>query len=79
MKVIVTYLESLLEKPVVDETELTGRFLAGMQWEVADGETKPKPDAVIEAARTRLGLKLTPVRRPIEIIEIDRIGAADSQ
>ncbi|HUD47837.1 MAG TPA: TIGR03435 family protein [Candidatus Baltobacteraceae bacterium] len=79
MKVIVAYLELLLEKPVVDETKLSGRFLVGMQWEMADGETKPKADVVIEAARTRLGLKLTPVRKPIEIIEIHRMSATDSE
>jgi uncharacterized protein (TIGR03435 family) len=31
---------------------------------------RPDPNAVIEAARTRLGLQLTPVQRPVEILEV---------
>jgi uncharacterized protein (TIGR03435 family) len=79
MKTIVKYLEFVLEKPVVDETKLTGRFGASMQWKVPDGESNPKPDEVIEAARTRLGLQLTPVRRPVEVLEIRGTGAVDSR
>lgn len=79
MKTIVEYFELVLEKPVVDETKLTGRFCAGLQWEVSDDQSNPKPAVVIEAARTRLGLKLTPVRRPVEILEIRRIGAVNGE
>lgn len=31
---------------------------------------RPDPDAVIAAARERLGLQLTPVQRPVEILEV---------
>jgi uncharacterized protein (TIGR03435 family) len=78
MKTISAYIELALEKPVFDETKLGGRFIADMQWKVTDEESKyhPKPDLVIEAARTRMGLQLTSVRRPVEILEIRRIGGS---
>ena len=33
---------------------------------------QPDPDAVIAAARERLGLGLTPVRRSVEVLEVSR-------
>ena len=33
---------------------------------------RPDPDAVIAAARERLGLQLTPVQRPVEILEVSK-------
>jgi len=32
---------------------------------------RPDPDAVIAAARERLGLQLTPVRRSVEVLEVN--------
>ena len=35
---------------------------------------RPDPDAVIEAARERLGLKLTLVQRPVEVLEVSEVS-----
>jgi thiol-disulfide isomerase/thioredoxin len=77
MKTIVYYLELALEKPVFDETNLEGLFDADMQWEVSDRESEfhPTAAAVIEAAKSRLGLQLMPVRRQVEILEIRTVSA----
>jgi len=34
------------------------------------GEFKPDPEAVTAAARERLGLQLTLVQRPVEVLEV---------
>jgi uncharacterized protein (TIGR03435 family) len=67
-------LEMTLEKPVFDETGLKGLFDVDMKWKLSEAEKrnefKPDTDAVIDAARERLGLQLTPVQRPVEILEV---------
>jgi hypothetical protein len=34
---------------------------------------RPDPDAVIAAARERLGLQLTLVQRPVEVLEVNKV------
>jgi len=47
-----------------------------MKWKLSAAEKrnefKPDPDAVIIAARDRLGLQLTLVQRPVEILEVSK-------
>jgi uncharacterized protein (TIGR03435 family) len=81
IKGILGYFELALEKPVFDETKLSGLFNADMQWAVSDERSRyhPKPEPVIEAARTRMGLQLTSVRRPVEILEVRGVRAVATQ
>ncbi|HKI68997.1 MAG TPA: TIGR03435 family protein [Verrucomicrobiae bacterium] len=76
IKVIAGYLELALAKPVLDKTGLKGFFAVDMKWKLSEaekrGEFKPDPDSVIRAARERLGLQLTPARRPVEILEVSK-------
>ncbi len=74
MKTVATYLEMALGKPVFDETGMKGLFDVDMKWKLSEAEKrkefKPDPDAVVDAANTRLGLQLTLVQRPVEILEV---------
>jgi uncharacterized protein (TIGR03435 family) len=74
MKVIVSYLEGSLDKPVVDETGLPGLWAADLKWEMSEQElasdADPDPAKVIKAAREQLGLEIKPVRRTLLVLEI---------
>jgi len=78
MKGIADSLETALGKPVFDETHLNGFFYVDMKWKMSEaekrGEIKPDSDAVITAARERLGLQLTPVRQPVEILDVSQVS-----
>jgi uncharacterized protein (TIGR03435 family) len=75
MNTIAAYLENTLGKPVVDETGLTGLWAADLHWEMSDSEltqdSDPNPDHVIKAVREQLGIQLQPVRRELEVMEVD--------
>lgn len=72
MDTVVEYLENALRKPVFDDTHLKGFFDIDMKWKVTASaqEFEPEPDAVVAAARARLGLLLTPAQRSVEILEV---------
>lgn len=76
MKGVAGFLEEALGKPVFDETGLTGAFDVDMKWKLSEDEKqrefKPDADAVITAARERLGLQLTPEQRSVSVLEVSR-------
>ena len=64
-------LENSLGKPVIDETNLKGTFDIELKWTQADRD-RPNPEALTKAVRDQLGLQLTPARRRIEVLVIDK-------
>ena len=77
MKDIASYLEAALDKPVIDETGLTGLWSVDIKWEMSESELhhgRPDPVKVIKAARDQLGLELKLVNRrlPVVLVEADR-------
>lgn len=74
MATVTEYFEMALGKPVFDETGLKGLYDVDMKWKLSEAEQrkefKPDPDAVIAAANARLGLQLTLVERPVDILEV---------
>jgi uncharacterized protein (TIGR03435 family) len=74
MKGVAGFLEEALRKPVFDETGLKGLFDVDMKWKLSEAEKrkefKPDPEAVITAARERLGLQLTPEQRSVNVLEV---------
>ena len=74
MRLIASYLESSLDKPVVDETGLQGLWAADLKWEMSRWELllhfAPDPAKVIEATRQQLGLELRPAFRTLLTVEI---------
>ena len=71
------YLESLLQKPVFDETGLNGGYDIELRW---DGSflKPPDPANVIAAVADQLGLELTLVTRPIDVVVISAQGKSST-
>lgn len=71
---VADFLESSLDKAVIDETGLAGRWAAELKWEMTPEELsgKGKPDSarVISAAREQLGLRLEPAVRELPTLDI---------
>jgi len=59
-----------VNRPVVDETGLTGMFELRLDWSDAPDGDKP---VLFTALREQLGLKLEPAERPMEVIVIDSV------
>jgi len=63
-------LESLLRKPVLDETHLTNRYDFELKWDAKERE-QPDAETLANAVREQLGLELTPARRTIEVVVVN--------
>jgi uncharacterized protein (TIGR03435 family) len=76
MDVIVSFMELSLDKPIINETGLAGRWSVDVKWQMAESElnsdSNPDPDKVIKAVREQLGLELTSTNRTLEILEITK-------
>jgi uncharacterized protein (TIGR03435 family) len=82
---LANYLSAYLEKRVVDQTELTGRFNADLTWTPDQMPQRPPgtPDdlpaidpngpSIFTAVQEQLGLKLKPTTGPVEVLVIDRV------
>jgi uncharacterized protein (TIGR03435 family) len=73
-----------LGRPVVDRTELSGRFDFALEWspEPSQGPFPTTPDALVpdaqgpsfqEALREQLGLKLEAAKAPLQILVVDKV------
>lgn len=71
-----------LDRPVVDQTGLSGRFDFSIEWAVESNRLPlPNPDTPADlrgptfsdALREQLGLKLQPTKAPLQILVIDRV------
>ena len=63
-------MESLLKKPVLDETGLTNHYDYELKWDAKERE-HPDLEALVSAAREQLGVELTPARRMIEVLLVN--------
>lgn len=64
-----------LDRPVVDQTGLTGRFDLRLRWtpdEVTTQNADAPPD-FLTAIQEQLGLKLAAVKAPVDVMVIDRV------
>jgi uncharacterized protein (TIGR03435 family) len=52
-------------KPVIDETRLRGKFDVDLKWDST-------PDGLKRVLRDQLGLELTPARKPVAFIVVDK-------
>lgn len=72
---IASFLEYALDKPVIDETGLTGLWAADIRWEMSKSELSRRsadPAKVIRAAREQLGLELKWVKRELPVLVVER-------
>jgi uncharacterized protein (TIGR03435 family) len=68
-------LQFRVDRPVIDQTGLKGRYDFKLQWSTDDAQT-PRPDAppgLFTAIQEQLGLKLDPVKSPADVLVIDHI------
>ena len=63
-------IESRLGLPVLDETDLKGRYDLQLQWGPGPGETDK--DAFVRALRDQLGLELIPTNMPVEMLVVEK-------
>ena len=73
---IVSFMELSLDKPIINETGLAGRWSVEVKWQMTESElnsdSNPDPDKVIKAVREQLGLELTSTNRTLEVLEITK-------
>lgn len=82
MKEIVDSISRQVDRPVIDNTGLSGAFNGELQWtpddDTANAETgsSASSDAgpsIFTALQEQFGLKLVPQRGPVEVLVIDRV------
>jgi uncharacterized protein (TIGR03435 family) len=68
-------LQFRVDRPVVDETGLKGRYDFKLQW-TTDETREPTPDAppgLFTAIQEQIGLKLKPTKAPADVLVIDQM------
>lgn len=75
---IAVFLTGVADRPVIDETGLTGSYNVRLTWNQdftnhEDAVADIRRERIFEAVRTQLGLKIVPRKAPLEILVIDRI------
>jgi uncharacterized protein (TIGR03435 family) len=68
-------MEGLLDRPVVDETGLKGKFDFGLEWTV-DGAVNSDPKAppgLFTAVQEQLGLKIDATKGPAEVLVVEHV------
>ena len=68
---VVGTLQELLKTPVIDETGLTNHYDWTLEWD-AKSNQRDSNDELRRAVRSELGLQLTPAKRLIEVIVVDK-------
>jgi uncharacterized protein (TIGR03435 family) len=74
MESVRAFLEEALDKPVVDETQLSGLWDVDIKWRMSESDLEqrtPDPQSVVQAAREQLGLELKVVRRSVPVLLIE--------
>ena len=77
---------SVLDRPVIDRTGLSGRYDFDLEWKIdgtqadrgpapAGADSNDKPD--IFSAIRELGLRLDPARAPVDVLFIDHVERPD--
>jgi uncharacterized protein (TIGR03435 family) len=68
-------MQNFVDRPVVDETGLTGIYDFVLRWsqDGAETATPDGPPILFTAVREQLGLKLTPKKGPVPVLVIDRL------
>ena len=64
-----------VDRPVVDQTGLKGRYDFKLQWTVDEAQTTAPdaPPGLFTAIQEQIGLKLEPVKAPADVLVIDKV------
>jgi uncharacterized protein (TIGR03435 family) len=65
----------MMDRPVVDETGIAGRWDFALSWTPQDAETTDPSAApgMFTAIQEQLGLKLEPVKAPADVLVVDKV------
>jgi uncharacterized protein (TIGR03435 family) len=80
LDLLVSFLANNFERPVLDETGLTGAYNLNLKWtpdpkagSAPSAAADPAGPSLFTALEEQLGLKLQAARRPVEVLVIDHI------
>jgi uncharacterized protein (TIGR03435 family) len=75
LALLIDVLADTVERPIVDQTGLSGRFDIDLEWSTVTSTASSNSDAVtvFTALREQLGLKLEPSRSPVDVLVIDSV------
>jgi uncharacterized protein (TIGR03435 family) len=74
-------LGSFLDRPAVDQTGLTGRYDLQLKWTVDESKAPTDgsaPPGLFTAIQQQIGLKLEPVKAPVEVLVVDAVERASA-
>jgi uncharacterized protein (TIGR03435 family) len=69
-------LQFMMDRPVLDKTEVAGRFDFVLSWTPMDAAETTDPNAppgMFTAIQEQLGLKLDAVKAPAEVLVVDTV------
>lgn len=68
-------LQFRVDRPVVDQTGLKGKYDFNLRWATDDGAatSSDTPPGLFTAIQEQIGLKLEPVRAPADVLVIDKL------
>jgi uncharacterized protein (TIGR03435 family) len=75
MPELVLELLSSVDRPIVDRTELKGRYDFQLKWLTDDshGSDADAPPGLFTAIQGQIGLKLEPMKAPVEVLVVDKV------
>ena len=68
-----------LDRPAVDQTGIAGRYDLVLKWTIDDSRVSPEsnaPPLLFTAMQEQLGLKLVPVKAPVQVLVVDAVERA---
>jgi uncharacterized protein (TIGR03435 family) len=74
MTLLIQGLSTMTGHPVVDKTGLAGRYNIDLEWAPDElGGTNDAGPSIFTVLREKLGLKLMPIKAPIDVLVVDHI------
>jgi uncharacterized protein (TIGR03435 family) len=80
MQELALILQFHVDRPVVDQTNLKGRYDFNLTWTVDDAPAPADdaPPALVTAIQEQIGLKLSKAKAPVDTLVIDTVSKPDS-
>jgi uncharacterized protein (TIGR03435 family) len=75
MRRLAEILTERVGRPVLDQTNLAGPYDLALEWSAGEtaGTDRDSPPSLFTALQEQLGLKLEPVKAPVESIVVDAL------
>jgi uncharacterized protein (TIGR03435 family) len=79
MASLAEFLSRGLDKPVIDRTGLDGSYKVALDWATDALENASSGPSIFTAVQEQLGLRLTAVKAPVNILIVDRVEKAATE